>query len=524
MPFVSTFGGGSIRHLGGFVTSFLGISLNYQGGSGGATSVVQRFGTFATMPTPTQSGYNFLGWYDAASGGNKIADAGATYLVLQPKTLYAQWITANYTVTYNDNGGNGSPASATISPGSATTLPSPTRLNGTPSYALTGWYTAASGGTLVGAGGASYTPTANVTLYAQWIVTYSIYFMNQDSTTLLSVIPYAISGSTVTLPSPTDSPNTLIGWYYTATGNNPATGASTFVGAGGSGYTVTQSIVLYARWQPPLSVNYVLVGGGGAGGNSYSYFYAGGGGGGGGVVVNTASISRGSSVSVLIGGAGGNSTFGSFATAYAGGNGGTSSGAGDGASGGGAAGLGSSFPGGNYISGQGHVGGFGNFGSPYSGGGGGGGAGTAGGNGSYFKGGFGGGGGAGYTEILTSNGWYLGGGGGGAAEVNTGYAGVAVTGPPPNYIISGGNGSITGNGGNAPIFTGGGGGGAAASQAATFDGGNGSGGVLILSWTTGDYTGTPTFGNGYGINNGVTMGTNGSNTWVMIYFSMSVTF
>ncbi len=31
-----------------------------------------------------------------------------------------------------------------------------------------GWFTSSTGGTLVGAGGASYTPTASVTLYAQW--------------------------------------------------------------------------------------------------------------------------------------------------------------------------------------------------------------------------------------------------------------------------------------------------------------------------------------------------------------------
>ena len=32
-----------------------------------------------TLPTPTRTGYTFTGWYDAASGGNKIGNAGATY-------------------------------------------------------------------------------------------------------------------------------------------------------------------------------------------------------------------------------------------------------------------------------------------------------------------------------------------------------------------------------------------------------------------------------------------------------------
>jgi hypothetical protein len=174
MPFVSTFGGGSIRHLGGLVTAFLGISLNYQGGSGGATSVVQRFGTFATMPTPTQSGYNFSGWYDSASGGNKVADAGATYLVLQPKTLYAQWAVANYTVTYNNNGGTGGSSPVTVSTGATTTLPSAQLAgNKQTGYEFLGWYDAASGGNKIGNANATYTPSSSITLYAQFnAVTY----------------------------------------------------------------------------------------------------------------------------------------------------------------------------------------------------------------------------------------------------------------------------------------------------------------------------------------------------------------
>jgi len=47
------------------------------------------------------------------------------------------------------------------------TLPTATRN----SYTFNGWYTAASGGTKIGDACASYTPTADITLYAQW--TYS---------------------------------------------------------------------------------------------------------------------------------------------------------------------------------------------------------------------------------------------------------------------------------------------------------------------------------------------------------------
>ena len=248
MPFVSTFGGGSIRNLGGFVTSFLGISLNYQGGSGGATSLVQRFGTFATMPTPTQSGYNFLGWYDAVSGGNKIADAGATYLVLQPKTLYAQWTVANYTVTYNNNGGTGGSSSASVSIGSSTTLPTPTQT----SYVLNGWYTEASGGTKIANAGSAYTPSSSITLYAQWtagyVVTYNYSgnYAGGDATTTTTVLP----GTFITLPTPTRANYLFADWFSTGYGYSP----------GGASIQINESRVFAVDWAATYYVYYNVQG------------------------------------------------------------------------------------------------------------------------------------------------------------------------------------------------------------------------------------------------------------------------
>ena len=66
-----------------------------------------------------------------------------------------------YTVTYDANGGS---CSTTSENASSVALPTPTR----DGYTFNGWYTAATGGTLVGAAGDSYTPSADITLYAQW--------------------------------------------------------------------------------------------------------------------------------------------------------------------------------------------------------------------------------------------------------------------------------------------------------------------------------------------------------------------
>ena len=140
------------------------VTFNANGGTCTAASKTVTYdSTYGSLPTPTQSGYTFNGWYTAESGGTKI-ESTTTVKITENQTLYAQWSRIKYTVTYNANGGSVSTTSVTVNAGDSTTLPTPTQSG----YTFNGWYTAASGGTKVGSAGASYTPTANITLYAQW--------------------------------------------------------------------------------------------------------------------------------------------------------------------------------------------------------------------------------------------------------------------------------------------------------------------------------------------------------------------
>ena len=157
------------------------VAYNANGGSCDTASE-KYTGTALKLPTPTRDGYWFIGWYDAATGGNKIGDAGATYYYIGENaetTLYAHWQEkVEYTVTYNANGGTCGTASATYQ-GTALTLPTPARTG----YTFNGWYTAASGGTKIDDAGASYTPNANITLYAQWkINSYTITVTTNNAT------------------------------------------------------------------------------------------------------------------------------------------------------------------------------------------------------------------------------------------------------------------------------------------------------------------------------------------------------
>lgn len=73
-----------------------------------------------------------------------------------------------YTITYSyqsATGGNTDPDDVFTVGGSALVLPTPTRT----SYIFSGWYSASTGGSKIGDGGDSYTPTSTKSIYARWV-------------------------------------------------------------------------------------------------------------------------------------------------------------------------------------------------------------------------------------------------------------------------------------------------------------------------------------------------------------------
>ncbi len=206
------------------------VTYNANGGTCGTASE-KYTGTALTLPTPTRDGYWFIGWYDAAEGGNKIGDAGATFNPGSEITLYAHWQEPiKYTVTYDANGGSCGTESATYE-GTALTLPTPTRTG----YTFNGWYTAASGGTKIE--GTTYTPAADITLYAQWTIkNYTITVTTSNATVKVNgtavgnngttSIPYGTQVTVEVTYSKNSSKTTTItgtdGTTYTSPFNMPA--------------------------------------------------------------------------------------------------------------------------------------------------------------------------------------------------------------------------------------------------------------------------------------------------------------
>lgn len=83
----------STKSFSGWTNSGSGTlsGTTYTFGAGNGTLTANYTNNSITLPTPTRTGYTFTGWYDAASGGNKIGNGGATYTPTYNRTMYAHW-------------------------------------------------------------------------------------------------------------------------------------------------------------------------------------------------------------------------------------------------------------------------------------------------------------------------------------------------------------------------------------------------------------------------------------------------
>ena len=136
-----------------------------------------------------------------------------------------------YVVSYDANGGSVSPSSDIVDIDESVTLPSPTRTG----YTVNGWYTAATDGSRKGSAGASYTPTADITLYAHWTAntywaTFNInggafgdgttdakYLTLKYDTNIYWRVQAALSSTTDSKP-PSRTGHTFDGWATSSTG------------------------------------------------------------------------------------------------------------------------------------------------------------------------------------------------------------------------------------------------------------------------------------------------------------------
>lgn len=200
------------------------------GGTPSPSTITKEYNTaLGTLPTCTRTGYTFLGWYTASSGGTKIS---TTTVVTKDITYYAQWSINSYTLTFNPNGGTVTPTSKDLEYNSAYgTLPTPTRASDAQyTYTFAGWYTAATGGTQVTT--ATKMAAKDTTVYAHWTSNIRSYTVSYQTTygtlnkTSQSVAYNSKGSCTLTMPDNTaEFTYTFVGWYTAVNGGGTKVGS-----------------------------------------------------------------------------------------------------------------------------------------------------------------------------------------------------------------------------------------------------------------------------------------------------------
>ncbi len=143
------------------------VTFNPNGGKVEPESMATVGGKLASLPTPTRSGYNFKGWFDEKTGGNKIT---TDTVFDKDTTVYAQWNRKSssggggisiYTVKFEANGGT-AVASKTVTRNSKVAEPTAPIKDG---FTFEGWYTDKE---LTSVYDFDTKVTKGFTLYAKW--------------------------------------------------------------------------------------------------------------------------------------------------------------------------------------------------------------------------------------------------------------------------------------------------------------------------------------------------------------------
>ncbi|MFM2433306.1 MAG: hypothetical protein RI974_46 [Actinomycetota bacterium] len=197
----------------------------------------------------TKTGFTFEGWNTQADGNGTAYATGASYNLTANVTLYAKWTAVaptNYTITYDGNTADSGTAPANTVGNGSVTLASNSGNFAKTGYTITGWNTQADGNGASYALGASYNLTADVTLFAKWVVAYTL---ELDENGADSGVPPIVNNGdgTVTLP---ETAGTLVKEGYEFAGWNTEPDGTGISYEPGAVIVMSGNIRLFAQWVP----------------------------------------------------------------------------------------------------------------------------------------------------------------------------------------------------------------------------------------------------------------------------------
>lgn len=197
------------------------ITFNTNGGII-ETEQTNEYGSELTLLTPTKLGHTFVGWFTDIN----LSQAAPATMPAQDITLYAKWNINQYTITFVTNDEN--PISnETYYFGQPLTLPTPTK----PSHTFFGWFTDIH----LSQAAPATMPAQALTLYAKWVIFYTITFNTNGGNTISDETYYFADA--LTLPTPTKQGYTFAGWFTDIDFSQAAPATMP-----------AQDITLYANW------------------------------------------------------------------------------------------------------------------------------------------------------------------------------------------------------------------------------------------------------------------------------------
>ena len=248
-------------------------TLTYDVNGGNALSPDHKSVTYNTaygeLPTPTRTGYTFVGWYTQATGGTAVSSS--TIMGAGDVTIHAHWTANIYTVQFDKQSGSGGTASVNATYDSA--MPSATAPSRT-GYTFAGYYTSPNGGgtqyydeNMVSVSYWNITTNPS-TLYAKWTVKqYTVNLDKQGGTGGTSSVTVNYDSAMPSATAPSRTGYTFKGYYSEQNGGGTQYYAEDMNSAHNWDIDTNPS-TLYAKWEAnKCTIN--LDKQGGSGGTAY---------------------------------------------------------------------------------------------------------------------------------------------------------------------------------------------------------------------------------------------------------------
>lgn len=188
------------------------VTLNKQGGNSGSESITATYDSAMPSATaPIKNGYLFDGYYDQVDGGiqyySSTMESSRIWNKADNTTLYAKWSPA-YTVIFNSQEGSFVSSLEGVRQGSRIGEPAAPTRNG---YAFDGWFKDSS---CVAAWDFDVeTINSNTTLYAKWVVAYTVEFDSQGGSNIVALEGIRQDSKITETPNPTRNGYSFEGWY-----------------------------------------------------------------------------------------------------------------------------------------------------------------------------------------------------------------------------------------------------------------------------------------------------------------------